>query len=247
LRKTRVVPVLLFTACKHVPTEKERQGAQIHFDLGVQAQGQGNAQEALREFETALSMDPDMPEAHNGLGLVLHLSFRHYDQAVEHFRAALAERPDFAEAMTNLGNVYLDREQYDDAIALYRQALNNMRYTTPYIAQSNLGWALYKKGDVAQGIDNIKSAVTLKPEFCMGYRNLGLIYDGQNSPEIACREFGKYREHCPEVADAYYREGICLAKLGKPGEAKERFLTCQSKATADQLRDDCRQLGEKLP
>ena len=43
------------------------------------------------------------------------------------------------------------RGSYDEAIKLYEQALNDMLYATPYIAQGNLGWALYKKGDDGEG------------------------------------------------------------------------------------------------
>jgi type IV pilus assembly protein PilF len=121
-----------------------------------------------------------------------------------------------------------------------------MLYSTPFIAQGNLGWAFYKKGDVPQALDHIKASVTLNPRFCLGYKNLGLIYDAQHSQEEACKQFGKYREHCSEVADAYYREGACLVKLGRADEAKEKLAACQAKAQNDQIRDDCRQLQEKL-
>src|SRR5713226_936520 len=126
----RVVCLLwVFTsACKHLPSEQELQGA-------------------LHEFQIALEMDPNLAEAHYAIGTLLHLSFGRREQAIEHFDKALAIRPNYSEAKANLANVYLDLGQYDRAIALYREALNDMLYPTPYIAQGNLGWALYKKGD----------------------------------------------------------------------------------------------------
>jgi type IV pilus assembly protein PilF len=238
---------LALAGCKHVPTEKERQGALIHYDLGVQLQGQSDIQGAFREFQTALSLDPDMPEAHNAIGLVLHLSFKRYDEAIEHFRAAIAIRPDFSEVKTNLGNAYLDEKRYDEAIQMYEQALNDMLYATPFIAQGNLGWALFKKGDVAQALDHVKAAVTLNPKFCLGYKNLGIIYEAQHSEEDACRQYGRYADHCPDTAEAYYRLGLCSGKLGHADDAKKAFAACQAKALDnDQLRDDCHQLQEKL-
>jgi type IV pilus assembly protein PilF len=238
--------LLLLAGCRHVPTEKELQGAQIHYDLGVQAQQANDVQGAFKEFQAALSLDPRMAEAHNAIGILLHLSFQKYDDAISHFRTALEIRPNFSEVKTNLGNVFLDQSRFDEAIALYEEALNDMLYSTPFIAQGNLGWAMYKKGNVAQALDHIKAAVTLNPRFCLGYKNLGLIYDAQGNQEEACRQYGKYREHCPEVADAYYREGVCLGKLGRPAEAREKLAACQAKAQNDQIKDDCRQLQEKL-
>ncbi|MFZ5469266.1 MAG: social motility TPR repeat lipoprotein Tgl [Myxococcota bacterium] len=237
--------LLVASACKHVPSEKELQGAQIHYDLGVQAQ-QDDPQQAFKEFEAALALDPDFAEAHNAIAVVLHLAFRRFDEAAGHYQRAIAIRPTFSEAKTNLANVYLDQKRYDEAIALYEEALNDMLYPTPFIAHGNLGWALYKKGEVKKGLDHIKAAVTTNPKFCLGYKNLGLIHDEQGAADEACRQFAKYRENCPEVAEAHYREGVCLAKLGQVETAKERLTECVSKTTSDQLRDDCESLKQKL-
>src|SRR5258708_21545968 len=192
----RVVCLLwVFTsACKHVPSEQEQQGALIHHDLGVQAIQSGNVQGALHEFQIALEMDPNLAEAHYAIGTLLHLSFGRREQAIEHFNKALAIRPNYSEAKANLANVYLDLGQYDRAIALYREALNDVLYPTPYIAQGNLGWALYKKGDTRGALENIRGALISNPKFCQGYRNLGIIHRDQGNFEEACQEFSKYEQ-----------------------------------------------------
>jgi type IV pilus assembly protein PilF len=239
--------ILMLAGCRHVPTDKERQGAQIHYDLGIAAQNEGKLQEAYAEYDEALKLDPYFPDVHNAMGLLLHAGFKKQDEALTHYQRALELRPDFSEAKTNLGNLYLDQAKYDEAIKLYEQALNDMRYPTPYIAQGNMGWAQFKKGDVKDALENIKAAVTTNPKFCLGFKNLGLIYEAQNTLEEACKSFGKYREACPEVADAYYREGVCTAKTGDTAKAKEAFAVCQTKAGANvNLRDDCKRLGDAL-
>jgi tetratricopeptide (TPR) repeat protein len=236
----------VLSGCKHVPTEKEQQSAEIHYNLGVQAQHHGNIQEALSEFQRAVEQDPDNADAQNALGILLHLSFRRYAEAVKHYERALAARPNFSEARTNLANVHLDQGQYEEAIKLYEQVLNDMLYPTPYIAQGNLGWAQYKKGDTQKGLENIKASVTLNPGFCLGFKNLGLIYEQTGDTEEACRQFARYREQCPAVADAYLREGVCLAKQGQVEAAKERLETCESKATQQALKEECHRLREHL-
>lgn len=240
------VAALSLVACRHVPSEKEQQGAQIHYDLGVQAQQSGSVQAALQEYQEALKLDPNFPDAHNALGLLMHLSFNKPDDAIKHYREAIKVRPTFSEAKTNLGNVYLDQHRYDDAIGLYEQALNDMLYPTPFIAQGNLGWALYKKGDVTKGLEQIKAAVTTNPKFCLGYKNLGLIQEEQGQVADACRQFGRYRENCPEVAEAYLREGTCLAKLGRREEALDRLKSCEEKSSAPMMKDECHLYRERL-
>ncbi|WP_163997365.1 social motility TPR repeat lipoprotein Tgl [Pyxidicoccus caerfyrddinensis] len=240
--------LLVSVGCAHTPTEKERRSAEIHYDLALQAQQQGNMQEAVRELKLSLENDPDYPEANNAMGILLHLSFRRPEEAVAHYERALKVRPTFSEARTNLANVHLDQGRYDEAIKLYEQVLNDMLYPTPYIAQGNLGWAWYKKGDTARALESIKAAVTTNPAFCLGYRNLGLIYDETGRTDEACRQFSRYRESCPDVADAYLRDGVCQAKQGQVDAAKQAFAGCEAKAkpAEQQLKDDCRRLLEKL-
>ncbi|MFL5320212.1 MAG: social motility TPR repeat lipoprotein Tgl [Myxococcaceae bacterium] len=233
--------------CRHIPDEKERQGAQIHYDLGINAQNSGQPQEAYKEFSEALKLDPFFPEAHNAMGLLLHFGFHKYDDAIAQYQEALKNRPEFSEAKTNMGNVYLEQGKYDEAIKLYEEALNDMLYATPFIAQGNLGWALYKKGDTAGALDHIKAAVTMNPKFCLGYKNLGLIHDAEGKADEACKQYAKYVEACPDVGDAWYRQGVCLGKSGDPAKAKEAFAACQSKAGSnDDLRDQCKRLQDAM-
>ncbi|MGQ0506153.1 MAG: social motility TPR repeat lipoprotein Tgl [Myxococcaceae bacterium] len=232
--------------CKHVPTEKELQGSQIHYDLGIQAQTAGDLTGAYKEYEEALRLDPKFPEAHNAIALLLHLTFKKYEDAISHYRTALEIRPAFAEAKVNLANLYLDQSRYDDAITLYEQVLNDILYVTPYIAQTNLGWALYKKGNVRRAIESTKAAVTTNPKFCLGYRNLGIIHDSQNEAEEGCRYFQKYQESCPDTPDAHYRAGVCQAKLGRSDVAKKSFEECQAKGGNETLKEDCHRLAEQL-
>lgn len=234
----------LLGACKHVPTAKEAEAARIHYDLAVQVQ-QNDPQSALREYDMALEADPSMAEAWHGRGILLHVVFGRPDEAVAHYKKALELKPDFSEAKANLGNVYLDQKRFDDAIAMYEAALNDMLYATPFIAQGNLGWAKYMKGDTQSAISFIKAAVTTNPKFCLGYKNLGIIYDETGDSAEACKQFTRYREKCAEVADAYTREGTCLAKIGQKELAKKAFAGCIEKAS-DAEKDECKRLQELL-
>jgi Tfp pilus assembly protein PilF len=235
----------LASGCRHIPTDKEQVQAQNFYDLAATNLTKDSRQ-ALIDVDRALSLNPDMPEANNAKGLILHLAFGRPEEAVGYYKHALELRPTFSECKVNLGNLYLDQKRYDEAIALYKEALNDMLYPTPYTALGNLGWAQYKKGDRDAALSSIKSAVTMNPKFCQGYRSLGTIYDETGATDDACKAFGKYRELCPDVAEAYRREGVCLAKKGDLAGAHKSLQGCLEKSTVDAERDDCRKLKDGL-
>src|SRR5215510_10486736 len=91
----------LLGSCVHIPTEKERQGAEAHYDLGISAQTAGDVRSALKEFEESLKLDDDFAEAHNAIAVLLHLSFDRKDEAEKHYKRALEIRPTFSEAKVN--------------------------------------------------------------------------------------------------------------------------------------------------
>lgn len=231
--------VLLFSACKHAPDEKTRQSAEIHNDLAVGSLNQGDYQSAYAEFQQAVKIDDTLPEAHNGMGLVLHLNFQKYADAEVQYKRALELRPAFPEAHVNLGNLYLDRGRYEEAIAQYELALNDMLYRTPYFAQSNLGWALYKQGQVDKAIESVRAAVTVAPTFCQGWKTLGLIYDGTGRTEKSCDAFGEFVQACPTVAEAHQLLGVCRAKLGRTDLARASFALCVERAAPGAIHEDC--------
>ncbi|HTS79409.1 MAG TPA: social motility TPR repeat lipoprotein Tgl [Myxococcaceae bacterium] len=236
-------------SCVHVPTEKERQGADAHYDLGINAQNAGDVRSALKEFEQALDLDPDFAEAHNAIAVLLHLSFDKKDDAEKHYKRALEIRPAFSEAKVNLGNLYLDEGRLDEAIALYEQALNDMLYATPYIAETNLGWAYFKKGNTAQALEHLKAAVTTNPGFCLGYKDLGMVHDARGDLTAACTEFAKFVDACPKAAEAYQLRGNCQVRQGRAAEARASFDACVENAVGaaqSRLREDCTRLRDQL-
>jgi type IV pilus assembly protein PilF len=236
---------LAISGCAHIVTDKDREQAQIHYDLAVQNLVK-QPQIAFQETDEALTLNPEMADAWHVRGLLLHHSFKRYDEALAAYMKCLELKPDFSEARTNLGNLYIDMKRYDDAIAQYDKALNDVLYGAPFIAHGNMGWAYYKKGDMAQALDHLKAAITLNPKYCLGHLKLGQLYEEQQNGEESCKYFGRFREYCPERADAWQYDGLCHAKKGEIEEAKKSFDTCLEKATSDDQKDLCKQLKGQL-
>ncbi|HEY3447062.1 MAG TPA: social motility TPR repeat lipoprotein Tgl [Myxococcales bacterium] len=232
--------------CQPAPDSKKKEEALLHYDMGVQAMQNNDIRMALIEQQKAVATDPDLDLAHNALAFLYHLSYGERERAIEHYQRALAINPKFSEAMVNLGNVYLDQARYDDALPLYEKALSDILYKTPYIAENNLGWCYYKKGEVQLAIDHIKSALVPNPKFCLGHRNLGIIYGETKQAEKAQQAFCLYSKHCPDVPDARYRCGRALLTSGDTEGAKRELGVCVEKGKDQPVGDDCRRLIEQL-
>ncbi|MEG3640538.1 tetratricopeptide repeat protein [Magnetococcus sp. PR-3] len=78
--------------------------------------------EAEDLFREVLKRDPNLAEAHNGLGVLLRKTRRHLE-ARQHFEQALALEENFIAAHNNLANTLVDVGLADEAIVHFEQAL----------------------------------------------------------------------------------------------------------------------------
>jgi type IV pilus assembly protein PilF len=230
------------------PTQKDIESAQIHYELAVNAmENAHDAPTALHELQVALQLNPRMADAQNATGLVLHLMLHRPEQAVPHYLEAIKLDPKNSEIKNNLGACYLDLGRYAEAIALFEQALQDVLYRTPFIAQGNLGWALYKSGDTRGAVEHLKIAVQLNPEYCQGYRSLGMIYNDAGQLTDARRAFEAFQKRCPQLPEGHYRLGLVLLKLDEQSKARAEFAACVKDQPNSDLGAECDRLLKLLP
>lgn len=79
-------------------------------------------EEALREFDEALRLNPDHAPSHLGRALAL-MGLGASDAALQAFASAMSHRPDFAAAYANRGILRDRMERHEAALADYRRAL----------------------------------------------------------------------------------------------------------------------------
>jgi type IV pilus assembly protein PilF len=224
------------------PTNKDIETAKIHYDLGVSAmQNQRDAQAALKEIEIALKANPDMADAQNVMGLIYQFMLHRPDEAVGHYQAALRIDPKFMEAANSLGTAYIELGRYGEASKMFERVLADDLYATPFIAQGNLGWALYKGGNAANGIAHLRTAIQLNPGYCQGYRSLGTIFYELGQMGEAEKEFTQFQSQCPQVCEAGYRLGLTFLKEGQQDKARQHFVTCAACKEAD-IASECSHL-----
>jgi type IV pilus assembly protein PilF len=213
-------------ACSGVSAEQRRRSAEIHYDLGTNQLQNGDVQGALKEYLDADKEDSELPQTHNALGLLYAYSLARPQEAEQQFQKAIELDKDFSEARNNLGSFYMSRGRYAEAIPQFEQALANALYRDRVIAESNLGWALYKTGQAEKGMRRIEAAVLVAPKYCLGWRQLGTMHAERGELAAASDAFAKYVAACPDAADAHLQAGKVLARQTRAAEARLEFQRC---------------------
>jgi Tfp pilus assembly protein PilF len=227
-------------ACAHGPSAHERRSAEIHNDLGIEALRAGRAPEALKEFDEALAIQERFPEAHLGRGLVLELAFGKLDEAEKAYRRALAIRPGYSEAHNDLGQLLAKTGRYDQAVAEFDAALDNMLYKEPYVARCNKGVALWRAGRRDDGLAELRSCLGLAPRYCDGRRELGRILLNDGRIKEALDELGSYARFCEKRPDAHMQLGLARMKAGDVAGAREAFKRCEELGDGVADGEECR-------
>jgi tetratricopeptide (TPR) repeat protein len=154
----------------------------IHNLLGNALALSGRTDEAVVQFQKAVELKPDSPDAHYSLGVAATDRGR-WDEAIEHFEKAIAAKPENAKAHNNLGYAWMMRREYFEALEHFKDALR----IKPDFAEAhyNSGLALHALGHLRSAIVEYKAAIEAKPDYAEAYCNLGLVHVLQGEPDEA--------------------------------------------------------------
>ncbi len=120
-----------------------------------------NAQ-SVKEFERAISLNPNYATAHQWYGSVLLLALGRFDQATAEVKRALELDPVSPIIGLSLGAVYTRARRYDEAIAQLRDTVE--MHPEFYWGHRFLGWALELKGVTGEAIAEYRKAFELNDD-----------------------------------------------------------------------------------
>jgi len=147
-----------------------------YFMASIKAQ-KNNFSDAKNYMETAISINPDLPELNNNLGLI-YLNLNDVEKSINYFQKAINLKKDYIFAYTNLGMAYVNLKQVAKAKENYLKAIeidpNNL------LANYNFANLLKRLGDHENSKFYYKKAIEIDPNYLPSYNNVMDLYDKSN-------------------------------------------------------------------
>ena len=166
--------------------------AELYNILGIALEKQGSLNQAISNFDKAISINPRFFLAYNNLGNVMK-NLGKFEQSLYQYEQAIKIKPDYFEAYYNLASLYRYFYKYNEAIENYRKAIKiKPNYTEAY---NNLGHALNSIGNFDEALECYKKAIKIKPDYTQAYSNIlfTLFYDEKDNHKYYLEEAKNFR------------------------------------------------------
>jgi protein O-mannosyl-transferase len=153
--------------------EKSPQKARPHFNLGAAYQNARRPNDAIREYQTALSLKPDIHAAYSNMAAI-QIDSGQLDEGEKTLVKLTQLAPDYTEGFINLSVLYLRKKETEKAITAVDRAIAINPDSSA--AHFNKAEALTQKGDYKSAVDSYERAAYLRPDLNSFRLSLGNAY-----------------------------------------------------------------------
>jgi tetratricopeptide (TPR) repeat protein len=202
-------------------TVAENPGAWMaHNNLGAELMHAGQVDEAVKQFQTSLELEPNNPAAHNNLADAL-LRLGRTDEGLAHYAKSLDLDPRNVSTQTDFGAALLQLGRTGEAIPHLQRALEAKPSFAK--ARANLGTAYLQEGRIDEALTQFNEALACDPENCATLADLGIALAQKGRMAQAVVQFQKALDINPDFSTALINLGNVLQQLGRLDEAIDRY------------------------
>jgi protein O-mannosyl-transferase len=197
-----------------------------HYNLASVYLDLGNLDQAEKEYQTAVRLNPNYFEALLGLGSV-HARKGQTDRAIDLFRQSIQKRKlltkyeDYPLARLNIGELLGRTGKLDEAVRELTLAVEGD--PSMVLGHYNLGLAYLMTGKLDKAEQALTTCLTLNDRFEPALFNLARVTQAKGEWERSNRQFEKFLSVKGEDAGAYFQIGWNYHQAGKLDKAQENY------------------------
>jgi predicted O-linked N-acetylglucosamine transferase (SPINDLY family) len=190
-------------------TDQPLDTALRHIELGNGLENAGDLAAALRCYQQALALRPDLPRVHLSLGNVAGAQGRLTD-ALAAYERALELDPNYASAHFNRGNALARMRRLDDALAAHqRAAALKPEFVDARVALGNTYFELRQFAEAAR---SYREALALRPDYAPVHFSLANVLREQDRLDEAAEACRAAIRLDPDLAEAHYTLAVMLGE-----------------------------------
>jgi predicted O-linked N-acetylglucosamine transferase (SPINDLY family) len=196
--------------------------AEQYVNSGLIHHQAGRLDKANEDYQQALSLNPDHPDALHLLGMLAH-QVGDNELAVDLINLAIHGSPTFPNYHCNLGTVLQAQGKLEAAVESFKQALKLDAKNAHYYY--NLGRALQAQGNLIAAVSSYRQALSLTPDHVETLSNLAHTLRTLGQLDEAVDLFMRASVVAPQLAEIHFNLGSALNEQGKLTGAIESYQT----------------------
>lgn len=166
---------------------------------------QGAWNEAIADYEAALSFNPNYALAVNNLGLV-YKNLGQWEKAIQYYSKSISIDSADINGFVNRGVAFGFVQKYDSALNDLGHALRMREKIN--VTFNNRGIVFSMMGKYENALSDFDSAIALSPNYATAYKNRGCVFLSTNQFDKAIEDLNKAVEINPGFTEAYFYRGV---------------------------------------
>jgi tetratricopeptide (TPR) repeat protein len=197
--------------------------ARFYFDRGLTSHKNGKYDNAIKDFDEAIRLDPIYAEAFLSRGLAWRFKFD-YELAIHDYNEAIRINPNLMHAYLLRGHVWRAKNDYKgskNAINDYDEAIR----LDPNCADAFLfrGFAWSDQKDYDNAIQDYNEAIRINPNDARAFNFRGYAWSHKKDYDNAIKDFDESIRRNPNDAGTFYSRGQAWRDKGHNGKATKDF------------------------
>lgn len=180
----------------------------------------GQLQEALEHFEYALSVDPDLADAHAGMAEIL-LEMNNKEDAKKHMRDALRLQPRYTQVLLASALMMIKDEEWREAEEVFHRLIE-IKPSVPE-AYHGVGLSLLNQNRPRDAIVYFQKSLLLDPDSFEAHYNMANALFMVGELHAAAEHYNEALRIKPDYLEALSNLGVTLGSMGDADDAIKCF------------------------